>query len=68
MNMLKNIKIDQKRYLSISEMQELLGISKSLAYNLVYRREIPYSIIGTRRYIIDRHDIDSYLQRNRIAG
>ncbi len=59
--------IDQKRYLSIREMQELLGISKSLAYNLVYRREIPYMKIGIRRYLIDRVDIDEYLQRNKVG-
>ncbi len=63
--MAKHTKIDEKRYLSIREMQELLGVSKSLAYNMVYRREIPFSILGTRRYVIDRVDIDKYLQKTR---
>lgn len=55
----------EKRYMSVREMKQMLGISTSLAYNMIYRREIPYTTIGIRRYVIDRDDIDRYLQRNR---
>lgn len=48
----------QKKFWSIKELAEWLGVSKSLLYERVYREEIPYKRIG-RRILIPASYVDS---------
>ena len=48
------------RVLSVSEVADLLGISRSLAYQLVARHEIPFLRFG-RRIVVPREAVDSLL-------
>jgi excisionase family DNA binding protein len=46
-----------KEVLTVSEAAEALGISRSLAYELVARQEIPSLRLG-RRIVVPRHVIE----------
>ena len=48
------------RVLTVSEVADLVGISRSLAYQLVARGEIPFLRFG-RRIVIPREAVDSLL-------
>lgn len=52
--------------ISISEFQQLLGISRSTAYRLLERGEIGRVNIG-RAVRIPREDVEAYVQRLRAA-
>ena len=43
-----NEKGQEKKFLSVKELSEWLGVSKSLIYERVYRQEIPCLKLGSR--------------------
>ena len=45
---------------TVSEVAELLGISRSSAYECVRRGEIPAVVLG-RRLVVPRHAVDALL-------
>jgi excisionase family DNA binding protein len=57
--------MSEPRLLSQQEAAHYLGISYWTVRDLVFRREIPFIKIG-RRVLIDRLDLDAYLDRSKI--
>ena len=55
----------QPRLLSQHEAARYLGISYWTLRDLIFRREIPFVKIG-RRILVDRLDLDAYLNRSKI--
>ena len=53
-----------KEWLTISELCELLGIGRTLAYQLVAERAIPAVKIG-RAVRVRKADVESWLEANR---
>ena len=51
---------DSKPVLAVTEVAELLGISRSLAYDLVARGQLPAIHLG-RRIVIPRHALEALL-------
>ena len=54
--------------LSPREVAALLGISKSTVLNLIRVGQIPYVRISPRRYIIERRELEAYLDRRRLSA
>jgi excisionase family DNA binding protein len=57
--------VSEPRLLSQQEAARYLGISYWTVRDLVFRREIPFIKIG-RRILVDRLDLDAYLDRSKI--
>ena len=57
--------VSEPRLLSQQEAARYLGISYWTVRDLVFRREIPFIKIG-RRVLVDRLDLDAYLDRSKI--
>jgi excisionase family DNA binding protein len=57
--------VSDPRLLSQHEAARYLGISYWTIRDLVFRREIPPVKIG-RRILVDRMDLDAYLDRSKI--
>ena len=57
--------LSEPRLLSQQEAARYLGISYWTVRDLVFRREIPFIKIG-RRILVDRFDLDTYLDRSKI--
>lgn len=57
--------VTEPRLLSQQEAARYLGISYWTIRDLVFRREIPFVKIG-RRVLVDRLDLDAYLDRSKI--
>ena len=55
----------EPRLLSQHEAARYLGISYWTIRDLVFRHEIPFIKIG-RRILVDRLDLDTYLDRSKI--
>lgn len=55
----------EPRLLSPHEAARYLGVSYWTVRDLVFRREIPFIKIG-RRVLVDRRDLDAYLDRSKI--
>jgi excisionase family DNA binding protein len=55
----------EPRLLSQQEAARYLGISYWTVRDLVFRREVPFIKIG-RRVLVDRLDLDAYLDRSKI--
>jgi excisionase family DNA binding protein len=55
----------EPRLLSQQEAAGYLGISYWTLRDLVFRRELPFVKIG-RRILVDRQDLDAYLDRSKI--
>ena len=51
--------------LTVTEMMDYLNISKTYAYQLLERNEIPYIKLG-RTYRILKEDLDEYCYKNRV--
>jgi excisionase family DNA binding protein len=58
-------RVSEPRLLSQQEAARYLGISYWTVRDLVFRREIPIVKIG-RRVLVDRLDLDAYLDRSKI--
>ncbi len=55
----------ERRLLSQQDAACYLGISYWTIRDLVFRRELPFVKIG-RRILVDRVDLDAYLDRSKI--
>ena len=55
----------EPRLLSQQDAASYLGISYWTVRDLVFRRELPFVKIG-RRILVDRMDLDAYLDRSKI--
>ena len=55
----------EPRLLSQQEAAHYLGISYWTVRDLVFRRDIPFIKIG-RRVLVDRLDLNAYLERSKI--
>ena len=55
----------EPRLLSQHEAARYLGISYWIVRDLVFRREFPFIKIG-RRVLVDRLDLNAYLDRSKI--
>ena len=56
---------NEPRLLSQQEAAHYLGISYWTVRDLIFRRELPWVKIG-RRILVDRLDLDAYLDRSKI--
>lgn len=54
----------QRDWISIAEMQEMLGIGRTKAYSLISRRELSATRIG-RAVRVHRRDVERYLESNK---
>ncbi len=54
----------QQEWLSVEEMQELLGIGRTKAYELISRRELPAVRIG-RAVRVRKSDVEHYVRSNK---
>jgi len=62
---MKPANVREQRLLSQQDAARYLGISYWTIRDLVFRREIPPVKIG-RRVLVDRVDLDAYLDRSKI--
>ncbi len=62
---MKPASVSERRLLSQQDAASYLGISYWTIRDLVFRREIPFVKIG-RRILVDRMDLDAYLDRSKI--
>ena len=60
MQMAEIIKMKEKRCYSVSDLQEMLEISKPAVYELLKRREFHWVMIGGR-YKISKRSFDEWL-------
>lgn len=60
--------VQTKEFVTVLELSEMLRMSKSGAYSLLYSKQIPHIIVGRRRYIIRMEDVKKYLRRNTIKA
>lgn len=60
-------RVNEPRLLSQHEAAHYLGISYWTVRDLVFRQEIPFIKIG-RRVLVDRFDLDAYLDRSKIRA
>jgi excisionase family DNA binding protein len=58
-------RVSEPRLLSQQEAAHYLGISYWTVRDLVFRQEIPFIKFG-RRILVDRRDLDAYLDRSKI--
>ena len=59
-------KIRDKRWFTVEECAEYLGLTKRAVYNMVHRREIPFSKLG-ERVRFDRQSLDEGLAQNTVG-
>ena len=51
----------EHRWLRIEQAAEYIGVTPTFMKTLLRRREVPHATAG-RRYVIDRRDLDAYLE------
>jgi len=61
------VELQLKRYLTNREAQAYLSKSHTTMWRLIKAGEIAYSRTGLS-LLFDRHDLDDFVQRNRIAA
>ncbi len=54
--------IDKKMTITVEEMAEMIGISRSVAYQLVKERDFPVIRISERRLIIPIKSLEKWLE------
>ena len=62
---MKSPSTSESRLLSQQDAASYLGISYWTIRDLVFRHELPFVKIG-RRILVDRRDLDAYLDRSKI--
>ena len=62
-----HLEINTKMMLTADEAASYLGISKSYLYKLTMRRSIPFYKPEGKLVYFKRQELDSWLQRNRVA-
>ena len=55
-----------KKYLSLEEVAEMLGVNYQLIYKLVRARELPAIRLG-RVYRVEQGDLEAYLRQQKTA-
>ena len=58
---------DEKEFLSLEEVADLLGVTYQLIYRLVRGGELPAVRLG-KLYRVSRRDLDAYLEKSKRAG
>ena len=56
------VALHEHRWLRIEQAAEYIGVTPTFMKTLLRRREVPYAKAG-RRYVIDRRNLDAYLER-----
>lgn len=56
-----------KNVLSVDDACLLTGLSKCLIYRLTRENKIPYSKPNGKNIYFDRHELETWLRRNRVA-
>lgn len=54
--------VDKKMTITVEEMAEMIGISRSVAYQLVKERDFPVIRISERRLIIPIKSLEKWLE------
>jgi excisionase family DNA binding protein len=58
-----------EEFLTITEVQGLLKVSRTFAYSLVERGELPSYRVGSKLLRVRRRDVERWLEENRcVAG
>lgn len=57
---------NEKRYLTVQELETYIGFRRQHIYRLVERREIPFARIGTKMVRFDRTKIDDWMDRQQV--
>ncbi|MEW6063242.1 MAG: helix-turn-helix domain-containing protein [Nanoarchaeota archaeon] len=60
-----NSKKDEKRFLTIKELSQMLNISIGSLYNMIYMKEIPYYKIG-KRVRFNEEEIMNWLEKQKL--
>ena len=55
------------RALDVRQAAKYLGVTVWLIRNLIWRGELP-AVLAGKRFIIDRHDLDLWLERQKEAA
>ena len=58
--------IDNKMTLTVEEMAEMIGISRSVAYQLVKERDFPVIRVSERRLIIPIKSLEKWLDERAV--
>lgn len=58
--------IDNKMTVSVEEMASMLGISRSVAYQLIKERDFPSVRVGERRVIIPVKSLEKWLEERAV--
>lgn len=66
--LLKKQTIQQKEILTIDEVAEFLGLSKSRVYKMTSNREIPYYKPGGKVTYFNRQDLEQWILSSRISS
>ena len=64
---LNMIKQSTKEVLTVNELTEYSGLSKSYLYKLTMRQDIPHYKPSGKTIYFNRKEIDKWLQQNRIS-
>lgn len=59
-------KLAAKRVLTIEDVADLTGLSKSHLYNLTCRNEIPYYRPRGKQIYFDRAEVEAWMKQNRV--
>ena len=62
------MKNEQGELLRASQVAKRLGVSKSLAYTLMRRREIPVVVIGGKSVRVRSDDLEAFILKNLDMG
>ena len=65
--LVKNGSISQKKVLTLSELSQFTGLSKSTIYKLTMSREIPFYKPTGKYLYFEREEIEKWLLNNRTA-
>ena len=58
--------VDNKMTLTVEEMAEMIGISRSVAYQLVKERDFPVIRVSERRLIIPKKSLEKWLDERAV--
>lgn len=57
----------QKRFLSIIELAEFLGIPRLTIYQWIHQRKIPHIKLGHKTVRFDREQIERWLEEKKVG-
>lgn len=61
----------EKKYMTVAELAEYLGVSKPMAYTLARRSDFPAIVLGERRIIVIAELVDKWMleqAEKKVAG